>query len=55
MTETLEETIGTDYDGTGTDVYRIFHEEDPDFVGPPTPTAIYGRRSDWKFAENYQA
>lgn len=55
MTETLETAVGGDYDGTGTDVYRIFHEEDPGFVGPPAPSSAYGRRPDWKFAENYQA
>jgi hypothetical protein len=39
MTEQLETAVGSDYDGTGTDVSQIFHEDDPTtFVGPPKPT-----------------
>ena len=54
MTETLEIMTDTDYDGTGTDVSQIFHEDDLIFVGPPAPT-YFGRTPDRKFADIYEA
>lgn len=38
MIKKLEDVESADYDGTGTDVSQIFHEDDPTFVGPPQPT-----------------